>query len=380
MLILPIAGGKGGVGKSLIAANLAVALGQAGRRVVLADLDLGASNQHLMLGIPSGQKGIGTFLGDSKARFEDVILHTEYKNLRFIPGDAEIPGIANLSSGQKRKLIRRLGSIECDILILDLGAGTSYNVIDFFLISGSGIVVTNPTPIAIVNAYLFIKNAVFRIIQGSFDKKSKAAEYLEALRKDSTSLQKIYVPALIEKVRSFDTVSYNAYQEAMSHFHPRIVLNMLQDPKDSDKINRLRISCKQYLGLDLEHLGIAYRDDLQDVALSSRLPIISYKPNSVLSQAIYRIADKVAEIAGDEQAPLSKADVESGYNEAELEAAADFEAKMEYVEDLLHSGALSTGDLIETIKNQQIEISHLKKENTLYKSKLVKAMQQGFRP
>ncbi|MFN2311840.1 MAG: P-loop NTPase [Spirochaetia bacterium] len=380
MLILPIAGGKGGVGKSLVAANLAVAIGQSGRRVVLADLDLGASNQHLMLGIPAGQKGIGTFLTNPKVKFEDVILQTEYKNLRFIPGDAEIPGMANLGSGQKKKLIRRLGSIDSDFLILDIGAGTSYNVIDFFLMSGHGIVVTNPTPIAIVNAYLFLKNAVFRIIQSSFGKKSKAAEYLETLRKDTPSLQKLYVPALIENIRSLDPTSYNAYQEAMSHFHPRIILNMLQDPKDSDRINRLRISCQQYLGLNVEHLGIAYRDDLQDVALNSRLPILAYKPNSVLSQALYRIADKITQIEDDPSGPLTKSEVETGYNEAEMEAAADFESKMDYIEDLLHSGALSTGDLVETIKNQQIEISHLKKENTLYKSKLVKAMHQGYRP
>ena len=63
-----------------------------------------------------------------------------------------------------------------------------------------------------------------------------------------------------------------------------------------------------------------------------------------------------------------------------VEAEVDFEAKMGYVEELLHSGALSTGDLVETVKSQQYEISQLRKENVFLKSKLAKALHQGFRP
>ena len=61
MQVLPIASGKGGVGKSLVAANLSVALAQAGKRVYLVDLDLGASNLHLLLGISGIKKGLGTY-------------------------------------------------------------------------------------------------------------------------------------------------------------------------------------------------------------------------------------------------------------------------------------------------------------------------------
>ena len=95
MQIIPIASGKGGVGKSLIAANLAIALGQAGKKVVLADLDLGASNLHLVLGIQGRKNGIGSFLIKA-AEFKDIIVDTDYENLRFVPGDSEIPGFFDL--------------------------------------------------------------------------------------------------------------------------------------------------------------------------------------------------------------------------------------------------------------------------------------------
>ena len=80
MQIIPVASGKGGVGKSLLSANLAIALGQAGKKVLLVDLDLGASNLHLVIGQSSPKKGIGTFLtGESK--FEDII----HVNINFLP-------------------------------------------------------------------------------------------------------------------------------------------------------------------------------------------------------------------------------------------------------------------------------------------------------
>jgi flagellar biosynthesis protein FlhG len=213
MQILPIASGKGGVGKSLLATNLAVALAQTGKRVVLADLDLGGSNIHLMLGRMGLSQGIGTFLINSDVAFEDIIVTTDYKNLSFIPGDAEIPGTANLKSSQKQKLIRRLRSLEADYLIMDLGAGSSFNTVDFFLISGQGIVVTDPTPTANLNAYLFLKNVIFRIMSSTFKKNTKAHEYIESLRQQGTVFQRIYVPRLIQNIKENDPDSYSRFRE-----------------------------------------------------------------------------------------------------------------------------------------------------------------------
>jgi len=378
MQIIPIASGKGGVGKSLLAANIAIALSQAGKQVVLADLDLGGSNLHLILGLRNITAGIGTFLGRPGARFEDIVVPTDYSGLRFVPGDAEIPGIANITLAQKRSIIRKITSLDADYLILDLGAGTNFNILDFFLIAAHGIVVTTPTPTATVNAYLFLKNAMFRIMSNTFKRDSAAARYVSDLRKDATNLQRVYIMQLIEQVRRIDPVSHDAFQTAVARFRPRLVLNMMEDPKDADKASRLRRSCEQYLGLPVEHLGIVYRDDLQDVALQSRLPIIAYKPNSVLAQAVYRIADKLLQLGIDEDDTVGVLDVEESYETAELEAEIDFAAKMDYVEDLLHTGALTQGDLVETVKTQQLEINQLRRENQLLKSKVLKAASQGF--
>jgi flagellar biosynthesis protein FlhG len=378
MVILPVASGKGGVGKSLFAANIGLALGEAGKKVILVDLDLGASNLHMFLGLRSIETGIGTFLNSKELKFEDIIIKTDFENVYFIPGDAEMPGIANLTSPQKRSLIRSLLSLDTDYLIMDLGAGTGNNVLDFFLISGRGVIITTPTLTAILNAYLFLKNAIFRIMASSFTARSAASRLIEKLKKEGTPLQKVYIPKLLEKVKDIDLDSYNQFIKRVESFHPCVILNMLADRKDTEKADQLQRSVKRYLNIDLEHLGIIFKDTIQDIALNSRIPIMKYKPGSIISQAIYRIADKLLGF-DTAKGPLDLQSLEQSYQIAELEAEADYQSRIYYLEELLHCGGeLSKGELIEIIKSQQFEIDKLKKESNLLKAKLLKAIDQGF--
>jgi len=380
MRIIPVASGKGGVGKSLVSANLAVAFAQIGQRVVVADLDLGASNLHLVLGHHAPKKGIGTFLNNTKSSFADVIAETDVPGLRFIPGDTEIPGLANLKAFQLKALVRRFVALQdtTDVLILDLGAGTHQSILDFFLLSGQGIVVASPAVTAVLNAYVFLKNAVFRLMFTTFPKKSEAWKHLEKIRAGGAGPQRQYIPKILPEIRDIDPESHRAFCEKLGRLRPRLIVNMMDDPKEADVAMKIRRSCEEYLSLNIEHLGIIYRDSMQDVALASRLPIVLYKPQSILAQAVYRIADKVLQ-GGDAPALPDEKQIEDSFQEAGVEAEVDFENKLEYLEELLHSGALSQGDLIETVKSQQYEISKLKKENAFIKMKLSQAAQQGFK-
>jgi flagellar biosynthesis protein FlhG len=381
MRIIPIASGKGGVGKSLVAANLGVAFAQAGQRVVLADLDLGASNLHLVLGHQAPRTGIGTFLNDTKSNFNEVIADTEIRGLRFIPGDTEIPGTANLKAFQIKALVKRLLALgsETDILVLDLGAGTHQSILDFFLLSGQGIVVSAPAVTAVLNAYVFLKNTVFRLMFTVFGKGTRARAYLEQIRKEGSGPQKLYIPNILPEIKKLDPESHGKFMAHIGRLRPRLIMNMVDEPRDADVAMKIRRSCEEYLDLKIEHLGIIYRDSIQDTALQSRLPVILYKPQALLSQAIYRIADKILQ-SDEDQFTLDEKEIDESFQEAGMEAEIDFDSKMEYVEDLLHSGALTQGDLVETVKSQQLEISKLKKENNFLKLKLSQALSQGFKP
>ena len=373
MQIIPIASGKGGVGKSLLSANLAIALGKAGKKVVLADLDLGASNLHLVIGQASPKTGIGTFLA-GEHKFEDIIEETDYENVRFIAGDSEIPGLSALKIFQKNSLIKKFQSLDADYLIIDLGAGTHLTILDLFLLSPQGIDVTAPTVTATLNGYLFLKNAVFRLMAATFKKGTKAAEYLDKLKNDAMSLQRLYIPKLIEQIDTVDPENARLFRERISQFHPRLIVNMIDEPKDADKAQKIRRSCQQYLGLEVDSLGVMYRDSMQDRALASRLPVTVYKPGAVLSQAVFRIAEKII------QSETLQFDADSNnFEVAAEEANDDFSAKMSYVEDLLGAGALTQNELVELIKTLQFENNELRKENTLLKSKIVKAAESGYK-
>lgn len=380
MRVIPIASGKGGVGKSLISVNLSIALAQAGFKVLLVDLDLGASNAHTILGLRAIKKGIGHFLTEPRVKIHDIIMETGYKNLSFIPGEAEIPGLANLYASQKKKLTKHLFALEeIDFLLLDLGAGTGLNTLDFFLSSDEGIIVSSPSLTSTLNAYLFLKNCIFRIMETSFPGKCEGKRFLQSLKKQGTSLQKLYLPKLFSELSRVDPENYVVFEKRFKTFQPRLVLNMLESPKDGNKAKKIRVSCKEYLGVDLDHLGVVYRDHLQDIALNARLPIIIYKPQSVIPQAIYRISEKVQQSEPGGLHTLDEEFYNENYQTADSEAETDFENRMDEVQELLKSGALTQGDLIESIRTQQYEIKSLKKENALLKSKMVKGIKQGYK-
>lgn len=380
MRIIPVASGKGGVGKSLFSVNLSIALAEAGNRVLLADLDLGASNAHTVLGLRAVTKGIGCFFTDPNTTVDELITDTEYPNLRFLSGEGEIPGLANIRASQKNRLIRQLRKQNADYLILDLGAGTSSLTIDFFLLSSEGIIVTTPNLTAILNAYLFLKNAIFRILWQSFPRKSAGRTPLEEISSDPGALQKIYLPTLFDKLKEADPENFSRFHRLYSLFRPKLIMNMVENPKDNLKAQKIKVSCKQYLGLDLDHYGVIYRDHLQDIALASRLPIIRYKRDSLISQAIYRIAEKIEQTPPQSAADFElEPEIEENYLTADKEAETDFEFRSAEIGKMIHSGVLTNTDFLELIRQQQYELKSLRKENNLLRIKLANALKQGFK-
>ena len=157
-----VGGGKGGVGKSIVTLLLGASLARLGRRVIMVDADLGGSNLHTLTGLRYPEHTVADFISRKVETIEQLVADTPVKNLKLICGADDILGVANPKFAQKTRLFAHLERLKADIILLDLGAGSSFTTIDFFLYAPNKIVVVTPQVTSIQNAYGFIKSSLYR--------------------------------------------------------------------------------------------------------------------------------------------------------------------------------------------------------------------------
>ena len=163
--IYAIGGGKGGSGKTFLVANLGALSARQGHNTVLVDLDLGGSNLHSLLGFRQVKKGLNSYLNKSVSDLSAVAVPTEIPNLHLISSVDCSLEIGNLFYAQKVKIINAIHRLPFDIVLIDLGAGSTYNVLDFFLSAHEGIFVFTPEPTSIQNTVQFIKAIYLRRVK-----------------------------------------------------------------------------------------------------------------------------------------------------------------------------------------------------------------------
>jgi flagellar biosynthesis protein FlhG len=166
--IWAFAGGKGGVGKSIVALNVATHLALTGRRVVLVDADLGAPNLQTLLGVRNPRYTLSSFMNRAVDSLEDARCDTCVQGLQLIAGSRDTYGAAHPKHFQKQKLIAHLGRLDADVVVLDLGGGTSYPVLDLFNAASRKALVLVPEPTSLQNAYAFLKMALLRSLRNGW--------------------------------------------------------------------------------------------------------------------------------------------------------------------------------------------------------------------
>ena len=246
--IISITSGKGGVGKTNIAINLAIALQQLGKNVLLIDADLGLGNVNVILGTIPEYNLYHVIKGTKK--IHEVVLETEY-GIRYIAGASGFSSLANLSSRGLTKLINSMDSLnDADIIIIDTGAGISDNVLYFLLSSDENIVVTIPEPTAILDAYGVIKSI-------------------------APENPKADIKILVNRVTKAS-----------------------EGKEVGDKI--IEVS-KRYLDMDIKYLGYVLEDKTIAYSVSQQLPFYQYDNKCHASISIHNIAKKIIDMEYDEE-------------------------------------------------------------------------------
>jgi flagellar biosynthesis protein FlhG len=153
--IIAVSSGKGGVGKTNIAINLALAYAQAGKRVTVMDADLGLANVNVVLGVIP-RYNLYHLIRKQKT-LNEIIVDTAY-GIRIIAGASGFSKIANLTEEERMTFIGELAALSSsDVIIIDCAAGVSNNVISFIAAADDALIVTTPEPTAITDAYGIIK-------------------------------------------------------------------------------------------------------------------------------------------------------------------------------------------------------------------------------
>jgi flagellar biosynthesis protein FlhG len=288
--IIAVGGAKGGVGKSALAANLAVGLALLGQRVVLADLDLGGADVHLYLGVKSLSKTWNDFLDKKVNSIEEIITPTPYEGLKLIGGDSSRLGSENLPYSQKHKIMRHLREMEGDYLILDLGGNSSYNVLDFFLFADLKIVISGTEPASILDSYSFVKVSVYRLLERFFSEHKFFKDLVQKIKNGSLGQSKdLSLDSIFKEVRERDASAYDKLKDRYDRFCVSLVVNMAENRKDFQIAESMQRVLKEKCFLNVGILGTMPFDKLARRAARSFTPIIVEYPRSQPSKAIHQM-------------------------------------------------------------------------------------------
>ncbi len=239
--VIAITSGKGGVGKTNLTVNLAIALGMVGQRVLVIDADLGMANVDVVLGSMS-RKHLLNLLED-EVELTDVLVHGPY-GVNYISGGSGIEKAKSFNRQQRHCLMEKLADCAqmADIILVDTGAGLGKNVMDFILAADEVLLVTTPEPTALTDAYAVMK-------------------------------------------------AYSMYSRKKNL---KLVVNRVYDPDESREVTeKLRQTSQKFLKMPVDCLGYIFEDRNVTVSVRSQKPFFAAMPKTVASKCIQGIVERL---------------------------------------------------------------------------------------
>ncbi len=239
--VIAITSGKGGVGKTNLTVNLALALQEAGARVLVIDADLGMANVDVVLGTKS--KGHLLNLLEESVTLGDV-LQKGPKGLRYISGGSGIEKAADFTREERELLLGKLAACAdfADVILIDTGAGLGKNVMDFILAADEVLLLTTPEPTALTDAYAVMK----------------------------------------------------AYSMYAKEKNIRLVVNRVYDEAESKEVvKKLQQTSERFLGMTIDCLGYIFEDSAVMRSVRAQTPFLVAYPSCIASRCIHGLANAV---------------------------------------------------------------------------------------
>ena len=297
--IWPIGGGKGGTGKSFLTGNIGILLARQKFKTPLIDADLGGANLHTILGVPHPDISLSDFISRRCLTLEDTVFETPIHNLFLISGARNKLDIANLAYEQKIKIFRAISKLDYHYILLDLSAGTSFNTIDFFTLSDSGIFVCCPEPTSIENFYRLIRSVYLRKIRQLLKAHHfrKLAEKSEARNPDALINRPEYLPNILKEI---DPEQGDTIERILQAFQLKLILNQVRK-QDNPRVGTLMSKIvEKHLGLKIQFIGNVGFDERVHDGLCRKGPFIDKYPYSQVTIDLKGVTNVIVGTAYDQ--------------------------------------------------------------------------------
>jgi len=299
-VVISIGGGKGGVGKSSFAGNLAVAMVQAGKRVVVVDADLGAANLHTIIGIAHPQKTLKDFINRRCDSINDVLVDSPYPNLKLISSASDVLSLSYPTYKDRQRLFNEIKRLDTDIILFDIAAGTHQRAIDFFTLAPIGIILIQPIPTSLENAFSFLKNLLVRHLIRVFYTDKETRLFILQSSDPQNSEHAIELSELIRSLESKAPEKIALFKRQLLETGSKfcIVSNSIKTTGQSMVSEKFAKIVKRYLTLNVSVLGNLPFEIFMDRAISERTPFMVKYPESEYSNAMKNIMKKIVPDAG----------------------------------------------------------------------------------
>jgi len=289
--IIAVGGGRGGVGKSLLAQNLAIYLAQLGKAVVLVDADLTGANLHAHFGLSAAQKEPSLDVADGTS-FHRALVPTSVPGLSMLPAthdSIEVPSIGR--AGRKARWIAKVRSLPAEFVVIDVGPGHGHFALDVMLAAEVAIVVTVPEPPAIEATYRFVRAAFVRRLRRALFRDRFRLPVLQRVLNDLGGL-----PGPLDLVRSVirtdRALASMAWIEA-HRMHLQLVVNQTRVRTDLELGTWMSGLSSRHYGVPLDELGYIEHDDTVWLTVRRNKPLLIDSPTCKAARNLERIARRV---------------------------------------------------------------------------------------